>query len=203
MPNDIQKVTRFDVLPPEPAQLRMPAGTPLGVGILGAARFSAIRRVLEHAAQAKASYLQAQTAVTRAYIGLEAAREELLHLDTIRDDVADRIQEGARIAKMQRQLERLEMEERLAAAQARSDKRRGATDQPANSHTQKGDEFSELLSELEQLPRAAKAVAAAKEQIVRNAGGEEELSDADRAVCDMLDAMLQAFISKRTSGMAS
>jgi hypothetical protein len=200
------KVVKGEILPYDSHELRMPAGTPLGLGILGAARFSAIRRVLDHAAraaQAKASLHHAEAVVARALVAREVAREQLRNLDTILEDEADRITTGVRIAKLRRRLELIEAEDQVAEAEARREKKRGTTS--AARQASPGaveDEFGALLRDLQKVPGLAKAIGAVKEQIVQDAGGEEKLSEGLQQACGMLDGLLLSILSKRAGETA-
>src|ERR1700687_4835496 len=122
------KIYKPDMLPAE-RELRMPDGTPLGLGILGAARFSAIRRVLDSAARAamaKANFHNAETAVASSLVGRERARRQLENIEEICADDEARFKEGAEIASLRRRLEKMELEDQIADRQARRAKLRGA-----------------------------------------------------------------------------
>jgi hypothetical protein len=192
----MSNIVKTEILPPAD-QLSMPVGVPLGLGILGAAKFNAIRRVLEHAARAadaKANLHHSEAAVARALVGREVAREQLRNIDTICGDEADRIQTGARINKLARQLEIMEIEDRVAEATAR---RKLAGTAAAAAEATAPDEYQSFLNDLSRIPDILKSVAQVKGQIVANAGGEDKLAESDRATIEMLDAMMQAFMSKK------
>jgi hypothetical protein len=200
------RIVKTEILPPDSHELRMPAGTPLGLGILGAARFSAIRRVLDHAARAahaKANLHIAEAAIARAIVWREVAREQLRNIDIIREEEANRITEGAQIAKLRRQLERMELEDQVFEAEARRAKLRTSTpNRPNGGSGTAQDEFTAFIRELQKVPDLAKAISSVKEQIVRNAGGEDKVCEADRQVCELLDSMFLAFMSKKAGETA-
>jgi hypothetical protein len=199
------KIVKAEIFLPE-RELRMPDGTPLGLGILGAAKFSAIRRVLDYAARAeyaKANLHTAQAATASALVARERARNQLSNINEICEDDTKRFTEGAEILSLRRRLEKIELEDQIADREARRERLRGATkDQQAQVGGMARDDFAAFISDLQRLPEVAKAVSAAKEQIVKNAGGEEKMSEADKAVCDMFDAMLQSFASKKAGDTA-
>jgi hypothetical protein len=195
-------VLKGEILPPSVTELRMPAGTPLGMGILGSMKFAAIRRVLEHAGRAedaRASLLHSQAAVADAYIAREVARERLRNVDTICDQETDRIQSGARITRLRNQLEVMELEARVAERQAALAPSVPASVAAAPASKTGGTpaDIEAFLEDLRHIPGIVRAVAEVKEQIVSGAGGEERLSDAERASCEVLDGMLQAFMSRK------
>lgn len=194
-----------EVLPPESQGVRVPVGTPLGLAILGAARFSAVRRVIEQYERAlraqEAAYL-AEGAVATAMARREVAREQLKHLDAFRDEEAERIRHVIAAAKLRRRLELMELEDQVGEREARrAGANRGSTETVSDAEP-KPNEFSAFMDDLRNLPEIAKAVAAAKAQIVTQAGGEERLSEAERAICEMFDTMLQSFMSKRAGEAA-
>jgi hypothetical protein len=179
----------------------MPEGTPLGLGILGAAKFSAIRRVLEHAnraALAKANLHTAEGTIARALVGREIAREQLRNVGTICEEESDRIREGAMNAKLLRRLERMELEDRIAEKESQRAKLRGGTGSAEKESAGVApDDFVSFMSDLKRMPEIIKAVSDAKEQVIKNAGGEDKLSEADKQACEMLDAMMQSFMAKK------
>lgn len=201
------KGSSIEVLPPESRELQMPAGTPFGVGILGAARFAAIRRVLEHAtraAQAKANFHAAEAAVATSLVNREVAREQLRHIDEIRAEAAAQITEGARIAGLRRRLETMQLEDEIAEAEARRAQARARTTNAAPEV--KGgvarDEFADFIDQLRRLPEVMREAAKAKAQIIAEAGGEEKLSESERQMCEMFDVMTQSFMSKKAGDAA-
>lgn len=199
-------VVRREVLPPENPTIRMPPGTPLGLGILGAARFNAIRRVIEQyerALRAKESAILAECAVASAMARREVAREQLHHLDLLREEESERIRHVAAMAGLRRELERMELEDQLAERKARRANISKSSDrEPLTAASGVLDDFSAFMDELRKMPEVVKAVAAAKEQIIKQAGGEDKLSEAQQQACEMLDAMLHSFISKKTEEAA-
>jgi hypothetical protein len=201
------KTPKTEIFPAESHELEMPSGTPLGLGILGAARFSAIRRVLEQAtraANAKANLHAAEGAVAVSLVNREVAREQLRNIDVIREEAAAQITEGARIASMRRQLEIMELEDRVAEAEARREQVRAR--KGSDGSEQKGgvvkDEFADFIEQLRRMPEVVSEAAKAKAQVIAEAGGEDKLSDAQRQMCEMFDAMTQSFMSKKAGDAA-
>ncbi|HWB48627.1 MAG TPA: hypothetical protein VG651_05925 [Stellaceae bacterium] len=191
-----------EIIPPESRGVRMPAGTPFGVAILGAARFNAIRRVIEQyerALRAQESAILAEAAIPPAMARREVAREQLRHLDELREEEGERISHAIGVAKLRRELERMELEDQIAerrARRAQSAPTLGAEPQSTKSATP--DDFTAFMDDLRKMPEVVQAVSAAKEQIVKQAGGEQNLSEAQSQTCEMLDAMLHAFMSKKS-----
>lgn len=194
-----------EVLPAESNELRMPSGTPLGLGFLGAMRFDAIRRVLDHAtraAQAKANYHSAEGAVANSLVNREVARERLRNLDVIRKEAADEIVEGALLAKLERQLRRMELEDRIAEKEAARVRVKAREREPSRQESAgvARDAFADFLEDLKRVPEVAKAAAAVKEQIIRDAGGEEKLGDGARHMLETIDSIMAAFVHKQAEG---
>jgi hypothetical protein len=201
------KNPRTQILPADSHALEMPSGTPLGLGILGAARFSAIRRVLEQAtraANAKANLHAAESAVAVALVNREVAREQLRNIDVICDEAAAQITEGARIASLRRQLETMELEDRVAEAEARREQIRAR--KGGDGSARKGgvvkDEYADFIDQLRRMPEVVSEAAKAKAQVIAEAGGEDKLSEAQRQMCEMFDAMTQSFMSKKAGDAA-
>lgn len=201
------KQPRTEIIPAESHALEMPSGTPLGLGILGAARFSAIRRVLEQAtraANAKASLHAAEGAVAISLVNREVAREQLRHIDVIRDEAGAQITEGARIAGLKRQLEIMALEDQVAEAEARRAQIRSR--QSGEASEKKGgvvkDEFADFIDQLRRMPEIVREAAKAKAQIIAEAGGEDKMSEAQREMCEMFDSMTQSFMSKKAGDAA-
>ncbi len=201
MVSDITK-PNAEILPSDIGELRMPNGTPLGLGFLGAARFAAIRRVIDHAtraAQAKAAYHTAEVAVADSLVNREVARERLRNLDTIRQEASDQIMEGALLAKLERKLKRMEIEDQIAekeAARARVKAREQGPAQQASPGVAR-DAFADFMEDLKRMPEVAKAAAAVKEQIVKDAGGEDKLDEGGKQMVETIDSMMAAFIQKQ------
>ncbi len=212
-------VLHGEIVPPrsDATRLTMPNGTPLGLGILGRMRFNAIRRVLEgyeQALRAKAAGIDAGVAVGAAIIRREQMEVQLGELPTIREDERRRIMLAskrlkvaeeefdafAEIARVRRKLELLEAKEQLAEAEARG-KLKKAGGRNGNDGV-KSDEFESFMSDLGKMPDIVKAVEAAKEQIIKDAGGADKLTEAQQQVCELFDAMLQSFISKKAGDAA-
>jgi len=214
--SDDPSATKSEVIPPHQHEIRMPAGTPLGLGILGAARFSAIRRVLEHAeraARAKAALHDARGAIADAMAREAGAIEQLNHLDTIREHTADRIknahaaqrrQEDAAVradelAVLQHRIQKMELEEELRVKESRLKKSRGGdTTQDAFVR----DEFAEFMETLKRFPEILQAAAEYKAAIIKRAGGEDKLTEADKVALDTIDAVVQAFMSRKAGEQA-
>ena len=203
---------RPQVLPPEHTHdIHMPTGTPLGLGIFGAMRYAAIRRVLEEyekARWAKARAHEAEAGEADALLAREVARQRLRNIDTILADETNRIQhlhdtrliehtallrkeddakDDAKIAGLRRTLERLELEERIAIAQGRVDARKKV---PAE--TEKRDEHKEFLDELGRIPELVAAARSIKAKIA-----EGSASPGDEGVLDEIDALVQGWIAKQ------
>jgi hypothetical protein len=175
----------------------MPSGTPLGLGFLGAARFSAIRRVLDHAtraAEAKANYHAAEGAVATALVHREVAREHLRNLDTIRQDAADKITEGAYLGRLERKLKIMEAEDQVAEREAARAKARGAVQ--TKVPTDKPDKFAAIVADLKRIPELAKTSAMVKAQIIADAGGEDKLDEGQRTMIETIDAIIAAVVQK-------
>jgi hypothetical protein len=200
------KIVRGEVLPPETGSLRMPSGTPLGLGILGAARFGAIRRVIdayERARRAQVTAIDAEAEVANALTRKAVANTQLRNIDTICADEESRIVEMAHIAKLRRELERMELEDEVADRKARRKKLTGAADQTFDSKNGvASDDFAAFMDDLKRMPEMVQAVQTAKDQIIKDAGGEDKLSEAQKQACEMFDAMLQSFISKKAGDSA-
>lgn len=217
------KLVSAHIIPPEPRELRVPPGTPLGLGILGAARFSALRRIFEHAeraARAKAGYHNSLASMANARIAEEAAFEQLNHLDAVRRHTADRIHfayeeqrrneaaarraeaaaiEADEIAALRRKLDRMEVEEEFAARRAKRANERATAAAQASGATSREDA---LTSWLGRVPDFVKKAEAAKEEITRDAGGDEHMTDGQRAIIDTIDAIVQAVLSKKVEDTA-
>ncbi len=210
MPDSQVKIVRGEIMPPEAGPLRMPAGTPFGVAILGAMKFSAVRRVIEQyelALRAKAAAIDAEGAVANAIVRREVARVQLEHLDTIRENEANRITELATIAKLRRELERMELEDQVAERKTRREAGRESVNRKADNGRgetagAQPDEFAAFIENLRKLPNIVKAAGDARAQIVKDAGGEEKLTEAQRQACELLDAMMQSFVSKKAGDAA-
>lgn len=207
MAADNNRIIHGEVLPPESRGVAMPGGTPFGLAILGAARFNAIRRVIdqyERALRAKEAAILAEGAVANAIAHREVAREKLRHLDMLREEEAERIKHLAAVNKLRREVERMELEDQVAELKARrvtATAKQSAAAEPSSPKAAP-DDFSAFMDDLRKLPGVVNAVAAAKDQILKAAGGEENLSEAQRQVCEMFDAMLQSFVAKRAGEAA-
>jgi len=188
--------------PLESRGVRMPAGTPLGVAILGAARFNAIRRVIEQyerALRAQEAAILAEAAIPTAMARREVAREQLRHLDELREEESERIDHAIGVAKLRRELERMELEDQIAERRARRAQSAPAQSaEPEPTKKAAADDFAAFMDDLRKMPEVVQAVSAAKEQIIKHAGGEGNLSEAQQQTCEMLDAMLHAFMSKKS-----
>jgi hypothetical protein len=202
MTSDTTKIVP-EIIPPESRELRMPSGTPLGLGFLGAARFSAIRRVLDHAtraAEAKANYHAAEGAIATALVHREVAREQLLHLDAIRDEVGRKITEGAYIAQLERRLKIIELEDKVAEREAaRTAKSAAAQPSSAKPAAAASDKFASILDDLKRIPELAKTAAGVKAQIIQDAGGEDKLDEGQRTMLETIDAIIAAALQAQGS----
>jgi hypothetical protein len=204
MPNDPTRIVQGEVLPPGIREVSMPAGTPFGLGFLGAARFSGIRRVLEHAAlaaQAKANFHNSEAAVATSLVNREVAREELRNVDVIRKAAADRITEGAYIGSLERKLRILELEDQVAEREAARRQARAPRQEPGQTAERTAkDRFDDIIADLKKIPELAKTASAVKEQIVRDAGGEDKLDEGQRVVIDTIDAIIAGVLQKQAEG---
>ena len=207
-----ESVVHGEVLPPETRTgLRMPDGTPLGLGFLGAMRFDAIRRVLdsyERALRGAVAVRDAEAEHNNALARRAVSHEQLMNLDTIRAVERKRIlaeaahlDEEANINKLRRTVERLELEEKVIEREGRLQRAKAKRDCGA-PEDQAGDDFTAFMSDLKRMPEMVKAVQEAKAQIIREAGGEDKLSEAQRQACDVFDSMLQTFMSKKAGESA-
>ncbi len=201
--NDDSGVVHGEVLPPESHELRMPRGTPLGLGFLGAARFAAIKRVIdsyERARRAEAAAIDSEGAVANAIVRKAVALTQLNNIRTISAEEENRIVEGTQIAKLRRELERMELEDQIAEKKARRAKLSGTADKKSEGVA--SDDYAAFMDDLKRMPEIVKAVQDVKAQIIKDAGGEDKLTDAQKQFCEMLDAMLQAFMSKKAGESA-
>lgn len=182
-------------------QIRMPAGTPLGMGVLGAMRLSAIRRVYEHAQRAEAArsaLIEAQNQTGEGLVRREAVLGQLENVDTIRRAVATRIIKGAKIEEAKLDIELLELEERKRQLEDAARQRRApAAPPPGEQAAAPADEFADLMMILRRMPEITKAAAAAKADIIRDAGGEDKLSDANREMLATIDAIVQGAAARQ------
>lgn len=194
-------------------ELRMPDGTPLGLGFLGSARFAAIRRVLDQAqraAQSKAALVDAVNEIGNAYVRRGIVLEQLENLDTIRSTEADRIRiayesqlRAEHLAKLKQELEQLELEDQIAAkrmARAKAQAAASGALQAANNSGQlapKPDEFALLINDISRIPEVMKVAAAVKAEIVKDAGGEERLTQAQKEMVELIDVLLTSFMQKQ------
>lgn len=190
-----------DIIAQDRQELRLPAGVPLGIAVLGAARFNAVRRVFEQAeraAAAKAAYHDAQGAIADAITRREAAFEQLSNLDIVRGETSRRMRAAAaaaqeldEIAALKRQLEKMELEDRIRQVRGAAAPKPEPREQPTPS------EEEEILAWFGKVPNFVKHAEAAKDEIIKNAGGADNVSDSLRAVCETLDAIVQAILSKK------
>jgi len=184
----------------------MPSGTPFGIAVFGGMRFKAIRYVIEQyeaTLLAKARALEAEAVVANSLVRREVALVPLRHLDTIREEEANRIIESATIARLRRKLERMELEDEVTAREARrqsANKKAGALGAEAGGAA--SDDFADFMENLRKLPEIVKAAGEARSQIVKDAGGEDKLTDAQKQACELLDAMMQSFMSKKAGDAA-
>jgi hypothetical protein len=195
-------IVRGDVLPPENREsqsLDMPKGTPMGLGFLGAMRFDAIKRVLTHYEQAlRAAALanDAESERNNSLVRRAVSHEQLLNLGTIRQAEVDRIRHASDVAEFRRQIEKLELQTELLQKQAKYDQLNEKFGGTATEDKAKG-VFEEALKDIREMPAAARIVAGVKEQIIADRGGEDRLTDADRALLEQIDGVLSAAINKR------
>lgn len=200
---DVTKPTAH-ILPSDSDELRMPIGTPLGLGFLGKARFAAIRRVIDEAtraAQAKANYHIAEGAVAESLVNREVSRERLRNLDTIRQEARDQITEGAALASLERKLARMELEDQIAekeAARARVKARQQNAEEKSAGVAR--DAIADFIEDLKRMPEVAKAAADVKAQIVKAAGGEDKLDEGGKQMVETIDALMAAFVQKQAEG---
>ena len=202
-----------EVLPPEQrGEVRMPSETPLGLGFLGAAKFRAIRRVLEarqSALRAIEQMIDAEGAVANAMVRREVAIERLLNLETIKNSVRNAIhfgyneqlraeefaQEEAKIAKILQAVRLSEAEDLLAETKSRREKARGISGEAETP--KKKSEYESFMGALNNIPGVVSAAKKVKADILSQAGGVENLSDEDQDLMSSVDAMLQEFIARQ------
>lgn len=200
-------VIHGEVLPPEARTgVRMPDGTPLGLGFLGAMRFDAIRRVLdhyEHALRAAVAVRDAEAEHHNALARRAVAEEQLRNLDTIRNierkrilSEADHIAEEAEIAQLRRKLDRLELEGKIAEKEGQL-ARTKVKYAEGTSPSEPRDEYTDLLDEMRRMPAIAEALLATKADIIKKFGGEDKLGDDGHHLVESLTALINATIQKR------
>ena len=207
--NTPRRITDVPVLGPERnLDLRMPAETPLGLGILGAAKFAAIRRVIEHrerALRAIGAMVEAEASVGDAIVRRETVREQLRNIDTICSDERNRIVFGhdmrkmqheaqlelMEIEKIQRQLRKLELEEQLAQARSRTQQPTAqAEPAPLPAAPPPADPMDEAARTIQAIPGLGEVLRRAKDDIHRAAGGDAGESETQLlAFCDMVAAI--------------
>jgi hypothetical protein len=137
-------------------------------------------------------------------VAREVAREQLNNIDIIRQETADQIVEGARLATLKRTLERMELEDKIAEREAmrqRALKSQQRSEQASDTAPPTAgvarDQFAEFIEDLRRIPEVAKAAADVKAQIIKDAGGEEQLGEQGRQAVDTIDALLAAFVQKQ------
>src|SRR5205823_6189767 len=158
---------------------------------------------IDRANRSHAAALDSEGAIADARVRKEAALEQLNHIPTIRQSVADRIhfaydqqkraQDAAvyrdEIDKIRRQLDLLEAKAELRRRQAELEKeaRGGPTEERERSNPTP-DEEADILRWFGKVPNFVRNAEKAKEEIIKNAGGEENISESVRAICDTIDA---------------
>ena len=199
-------MVRDETLPPaNRVEVQMPEGTPLGLGFLGAMRFDAIRRVLDHYELALRSAVQVRDAEGEYYKALARraqSHEQLLNLETIRETEraklfleADRVAGDSLIAKLQQQLEQLELETKIAEQQAKLQKVKGGQEDKIEPVEVK-DGLTDLIVEMRRLPALAEAMIAVKEEIVKKYGGEDKLGEEGQQLIDTVNALGNIVVQK-------
>ncbi len=202
-------IVRGETLPPASrVEVEMPEGTPLGLGFLGAMRFDAIRRVLDHYQLALRSAVQVRDAEAEYYNALARrarSHEQLMNLDTIRETErtrlfmeAARVEEEAAIAKLRRTLQHLELETSIAEQQGKLQKAKEQHNKPDKKEmpVEIKDEFTDLFAQLRRLPDLAKAMIAVKGEIIKEYGGEDKLGEEGQQLIDALNALSNAVVQK-------
>jgi len=193
-----KRVLEGEVISGGERRLRMPAETPWGLGFLGEARFEALRRVIdarERTLQAVIRHIDAESEVDRAMVRRAEAADELRHVGAfLRAKTAER-QELAEVASLKRLLDKLELQEKIATAENRLNKAKGLVSEPKPAA--KPSEYDEFLSTLSKIPGIVAATEKVKEEILRQAGGEENLTPEKEDLLSSINAMLQEFIARQ------
>lgn len=201
MRDKTENIIRGEVLAPENRGVRMPDGTPLGLGFLGAAKFNAVGRVLDAYERALRSAISARNAEADhmdAKVRLAIAHERLNQVPLFRQAEARRIEREVEIAEMRGELERLQLQQQISEAKQLRTKQQ--TEERQAKADSDADQFTAFMNDLKRLPEMLKACARAKEDIIRDAGGEDKLSDAQRNMCDFIDAWLESLYNQRQAG---
>ncbi len=202
----------------QPADLRLPSNVPFGLAVLGSMRYAAVARVfsqMERASRARAAYHDGQSEVANALVRQVSAFEQLNHVETIRKGTGERIEaayeqqkrnivaarDADDIAALERALRKMELEEQIRVRQEQLNKgRSGKSDEPRSGPSRSEEE--EILAWFAKVPDFVKHAEAAKDEIVKNAGGEEGISDSIRGIIEMLDSIVQAVLAKKTEQTA-
>lgn len=194
-----RRVLSGELIAPRPRGrqvMQMPSETPLGIGILGELRFDAIRRVIaarERALRAIEAHLDAETDVDRAIMRRAIALDQLRNVDLHIARATAEADELAHLAGLKRRLERLQLEEQIAIVEERSRGRGGASAQLRTSRQR-------FLDVLAAIPEVAKTARDAKDELVRQAGGIDQLTNEDQEHLSAIDQIFQEFIAREGEG---
>jgi hypothetical protein len=213
MTDERRVVLQGQVLPAEHrAEVAVPAGTLLGLSVFARMKFTAARRMLEaqeQALRAKTGVHDAETGVAEALVRREIVREQIRNIHLITGDERNRLQhlydarlrveeaavDEAAIEAMRRQLRKLEIEAQMDAVRAQR-ARMGQPAPPPPAPPSPPEKFADILHAISRIPNLAKRAAEAKDQIIREAGGEDKLTEAHIDLMAVIDAMVQGSISK-------
>jgi hypothetical protein len=232
MTEKLPVVLHGEVLPAgQPTPLRTPpdAPFPLTLGMFGMMKYAALRRIIEArelAIRAATQMYDAQTENTQAYIRHAVALESVNQLPLIRADERNRIlhshnerlrQEAARervendaieeakLKDLNRQLRSLETQEQMMIVRMRMAQHGQPVAAPkvelaaAPAEDAGHSAFMRNLYSLKDIVGTARKV---KEEIIRDAGGEDNLSEGDREMVEFIDATVKMYMSKRTESAA-
>lgn len=183
----------------ETRRLDMPAEVPWGLGFLGEAKFEAIRRVIEareRALRAIQSHIHAEADVDEALVRRAKARDKLTNVAGEIAAEREVAEEQALTARLSRQLEQLKLQEQIELVQARTQRARGGPEPKPEGP----DKYKSFVDSLGKLPGIFAAARAAKEDIIKKAGGETNLSPEDQDILSSIDQMLQEFIAEHGEG---
>jgi hypothetical protein len=208
-PKDIG-IVHGELVPSESreAAVRMPHDTPLGLGFLGAMRFAAIRRVLEYREQALRAAIinnDAEAEHNNSLVRRAVSHQQLLNLDIIRGAETQRIltaaecvREEAEIARLQRTVEKLELQTKIA--QKEDQLERAKARYGKNEQDEPKDDYSELLDEIRRMPQIADTVVKVKADILKKFGveTEDELGEQGKQLIESLNSLVNATILKRS-----
>jgi hypothetical protein len=201
-------IVQGEIVPAEQrAVLHMPTGTPLGLGVFGAMRFDAIRRVLDHytiALQSAVLAVDAEEEYKRRLAARDGVRELSLHIEAVRAierlkirTEADRLERTREIEALQHELARLELQTKIAEQSVLLERAKGklGTEEPELEAAK--DDYDRLIQGMQRLPGIAEAYIATRDGIVAKFGGEDKLGDDGKQMIETLNAFMSGAIQKR------